>query len=381
MTFISPPELVVNLNNIITNYKIYERILSPTASSAVVKANAYGVGVSQVARTLYTQANCKQFFVATLSEGIELRNYLGNNAAIYVFSGVFQNEVKEFDNFNLIPVLNDWYQLEIWMSYAKQLSKKLPAVIHFDTGMNRLGFNMNDATKLSENDFSSIDLRYVMSHLASADERESAQNRFQLRQFQQIANKFPSTLKSFVNSAGSTLGKEYYYDLARIGKGLYGPSKVLGLDHPDLQIAVSLNAPILQIRNVDEFGQVGYNATYKVKKDSTLATIGIGYADGYLRSFSNRGRVYYKGYFLPVVGRVSMDYMVVDISQVPENLIHIGDMVEILGKNITYEMIFYTSSTSTYELFTRLSGRIEKKYFLNNQEVINNNAKLVTKFG
>lgn len=358
----SLPKLVVDLNAIKHNYNTCKNIARKAEVAAVIKANAYGLGQSEIGKMLESDAGCKTFFVAHTIEGIEARKDLSNSSDIYVFHGVAYREENLFEQYNLIPVINDFYQLEIWQNYAKAKAKKLKCAIHFDTGMNRLGFACKDVQKLLASiDINLVEVCLVLSHLSYAENKNSELNIIQLHQSKEIIKYFKNIPFSLANSPSISLGSEYYFDMIRVGRALYGPNKYAAL--PDtLKPAVSIYAPIIQIREIYEDSPVGYAATYIAKKGSRLATLAIGYADGYMRLFGNISKVYYEGFYLPVVGKVSMDLMTIDVTGVPDEFLKIGKFVEVVGKNIDFHDILVQSGTSSSELFSRLGGRIIREY-------------------
>lgn len=351
------PKLIIDLSAIKHNYK-YVQDTSKVAVAPVVKANAYGLGVSHISKTL-EQEGAKSFFVANIEEGIELRTILSDKSDIYVFHGVFEGEEREFAQYNLIPVLNDFYQLDLWNNFADTQNKKLKTAIHFDTGMNRLGFDLNHLNTIIEKSMN-LDTCLILSHLSFAENPNTELNLIQLQKFQKVAKQFKCRL-SLANSPSVSLGNDYYFDMIRVGRALYGPNKYAALSD-SLKNAVSLYAPIIQIREIYEDSPIGYAASYIAKKGSKIATLAIGYADGYMRLFGNLSKVYYEGYYLPVVGKISMDLVTVDVTEVPDNYLKIGRFVELIGKNVDFHDILVQSGTSSSELFSRLGNRLKREY-------------------
>ncbi|MBN8828441.1 MAG: alanine racemase [Sphingobacteriia bacterium] len=356
----SIPKLIVNLNAVLNNFKYLGNLINPSELCAVVKANSYGIGMNEVSKTLYEFGKCRKFFVANIEEGIQLRKILPE-AIIYVFHGMFSNEEEDFLKNNLIPILNDFYQLEIWQNFAKSKNLQLKACLHFDTGMNRLGFNSIDVEKVKAKLDDSLKIDYVLSHLAWGENKNSDLNKFQLEKFNTISKYFPEAKKSLTNSPGIFLGKEYYFDMIRIGRGLYGQNQYASLP-TQLENVVSIYAPIIQVRNIYEDSPVGYSATHIMKKGSKLAVLAIGYAEGYMRLFGNMGWVNFEGFKLPVVGKISMDLITVDVTEVPDEYLQIGKFVEIIGKNIDFHNVLVQAGTSSSELFSRLGQRLIREY-------------------
>lgn len=349
--------LEVDLGAIQHNYKLLRSLAGHALCSSVVKANAYGLGVAKVAPALYAAA-CRDFFVATADEALELVKILPPEAKIYVFHGVKKGEEDEFAENNIIPVINDFYQLEEWGHKAKVEGLKLPAILHFDTGMNRLGFNWTDAKKVSLKDaLRFLDVKYVMSHLSSAENQEDEQNTLQLKRMNEVRKHFPKALVSLSNSWGTLGAKCYHFDMVRPGCALYG---VRGNSTAGLKHVATAKAKILQIREVTEDGFVGYGATKEVKAGAKLAVVPLGYADGYLRSLSNKGYAFLREREFPLVGRVSMDLTIFDVTSATK--IKVGDELELIGNNYTVDDIAKNAGTIGYEVLTNLGSRYKRVY-------------------
>jgi alanine racemase len=353
--------LTIDLNAIAHNYNVLAKKSDKAECAAVVKANAYGLGVAKVAAKLQAQG-CKSFFVATLDEGIELRKILGDEVKIFVFHGVQKSQEKEFEKNFLIPVLNDFYQVEIWNNYGRKQSTQLPAILHFDTGMNRLGINYHEAEKLEDYDTDNIRIDYIMSHLASISTPQDELNKLQLQRINKLRKLFPQAQVSFANSGGILTAKCYHFGLARAGSALYG---IKGCQKVDLQNVITLKSKIIQIREIAESGTVGYNGTAKVKKSMRIAVVPAGYADGFLRSLSNNSFAVFNGQKLPLLGKISMDMMIFDITSLFSGKaaqIKIGDELELVGKNYTVDKIAKNAGTIGYEILTSLGARYKREY-------------------
>ncbi|MBN9542847.1 MAG: alanine racemase [Alphaproteobacteria bacterium] len=358
----SLPKLVVDLNAIKHNYDVCKETIDGKEVAAVIKANAYGLGQARISKMLEEEAGCSNFFVAFIIEGMEARQTLSDSSNIFVFHGIMEGEEEIAYQNNLIPVLNDFYQLDIWQNYAKKIGQKLRCAIHFDSGMNRLGFDINSAKKLRDNiDSHLLDVTLVLSHLSYAENKNSELNLQQIEKFKQAAKYFKGAKLSLANSPSMSLGNEYYFDMIRVGRALYGPNKYAALPE-SLKPAVSIYAPIIQIRKIEEDSPVGYAASHIAKKGSKIATLAIGYADGYMRLFGNISKVYYEGYHLPVIGKISMDLVTIDVTNVPDEFLALGNFVELIGKNIDFHDILVQSGTSSSELFARLGGRMIREY-------------------
>lgn len=356
---ISDSTLEVNLEAILHNYRLLASQAPNSACGAVVKANAYGLGVQKVAPSLFS-AGCRDFFVATLAEGIELSGILSPDVNIYVFHGIKKGEESYFYDNGLTPVINDIYQLDAWIKCAQDVAHKLPAILHFDSGMNRLGINYELAEKIANYDnLKMLDVKYIMSHLVNAENPEDSINKVQLQRLWEVKKHFPHCKISLANSKGIEVGENFHFDLLRPGCGLYG---VKGESNIALKNVINLKTKILQIREVSEDGFVGYGATTKVNKGERLAVVPIGYADGYLRSLSNNSYAVFSGHKLPLLGRVSMDLTIFDISNIPAGQIKQGDYLEILGDNYTVDEAAKNSGTIGYEILTSLGNRYNRVY-------------------
>ncbi len=340
-------KLSISLSAIEDNFKRLQQQLGGAECAATVKADAYGLGLEPVAITL-ANIGCKTFFVAHLDEGIELRKILPS-AEIFVFHGVQKGEADEFLANNLLPVLNNPSQLENWPHEA-------PAAAHIDTGMTRLGFSLQEAAALKGQN-----LVMIMTHLACADIAKNPSNYAQLRYFDDVAKQFPTTRRSVANSHGIYLGKEFHANIARPGLALYGGNPNPSKKNP-MQNVVRLTAPILQINYILEDSSIGYGATYTAKAGDVTATVAIGYADGLMRAISNKGKCYIQNYELPIVGRVSMDLITIDITNLPEIFQKVGQDVEILGNHYTISDAAKAANTVEYEILTNLGNRFERIY-------------------
>lgn len=351
--------LTIDLGAIAANYRAMRERVAPRADcAAVVKADAYGLGAVRVAPAL-ARAGCRIFFVAQLGEAVALRSAVAD-ADIYVLNGLLHGEEKEYRRLRLIPVLNDLGQIALWQK-ARNGDQKLPAAIHFDTGMSRLGLSPHEADTLAAEPqrLDGIDLRYVISHLACADETNHPLNREQLRRFAAIRARFPHSKGSFANSSGVCLGSDYHFDLVRPGCALYGINPTPEWPNP-MRTVVRLDVPILQIREIDRPASVGYGATHHVTGKTRVATVAVGYADGWLRAFSNRGTAIAAGVRVPFIGRVSMDLVTLDVTSVPA--LHVGDMVALMDEQLDVDTVATTAGTIGYEILTGLGARYHRHY-------------------
>ncbi len=354
------PVLTIHLSKIIQNYRTLKTQFSGIETGAVVKANAYGLGAVKVAQALSAEG-VNWFFVATLEEGIELRN-AGIKHRIAVFHGPFSGQETAFIEHSLVPVINHIPQLERWMLITAH-HPSADYMLHIDTGMCRLGLSDSDVAWLIAHG-SKLLMRkplYVLSHLACANDAQHEKNQEQLARFRAATAHFPEVKTSLCNSSGIYLPNTFHGDMARPGSALYGINPTPDLPNP-MQHVADLSAPILMIRTLDKAETVGYGGTFSAPADSRIAIVQIGYADGLLRILSNKGRVFIGEFACPIVGRVSMDMIAVNVSHLPESSLNTGIMVDILCAHQPVDALADAASTIGYEVFTRLGGRTQKQY-------------------
>lgn len=322
------------------------------AVAGVVKADGYGLGAGPVARAL-AGAGCRHFFVAQFQEGVALRAALGPGPMVAVLSGFPPGADPSG---SLTPVLNHPGDIAAWAAAGPP-----PAgtILHLDTGMERLGLSPAERAGLAPDATDGLALRFVMTHLACADEPEHPLNALQPARFAEAAAAFPGIPRSFANSAGVFHGAAMQSDLARPGCALYGINPTPGRDNPMRQV-LRLLVPVLQVRQVPAGTPVGYGATWVAKRDSRIATIAAGYADGYLRALSSRGIGIVAGRPVPLVGRVSMDLITLDVTDAPD--LCPGDRVEMLGRDQTPDAVAALAGTIGYEVLTGLGARYRRQY-------------------
>ncbi|MEQ8507051.1 MAG: alanine racemase [Rhodospirillales bacterium] len=353
--------LSIDLDALQTNYRLIANTLTGGAvAAAVVKADAYGTGIGPAAGALWS-AGARDFFVAHPGEGVELRGHLPE-AKIHVLNGAHAGAEGAFLEHRLIPALNCLGDVERWRVYCSHIERPLPAVLHVDTGMCRLGLDKGEYARVINDPalLDDINIETVMSHLASADEN-SPQNADQLARFQDIRRNLTVGRASFANSSGVFLGPEFHFDLARPGVALYGANPTPFAPNPMAQV-VSLQAKILQVRDVDSPETVGYGATHRIAGPSRIATLPVGYADGYLRSLSSRAKAFIGDYETPIVGRVSMDLITIDVTAVPEPLCRPGMPVDLIGPRHTVDDLAAEAGTIGYEILTSLGRRYHRIY-------------------
>lgn len=354
----APAILTINLSAIRANYRLLAERARPAKCAAVVKADAYGLGIGPVAKAL-VEEGCNTFFVAFLDEGIELRAK-APSSEIFVFSGPFPGEEDAYTANKLVPVLNSLSQARLWAATATK-SGTVMAGLHIDTGMSRLGLPRDEIETLLQDStlLKRIEFKAVMSHLACSDTPEHRKNAEQLRIFSDVTSKFPGIPASLAASSGIFLSPDFHFEMVRPGAGIFGvaPNKT---ERNVLQQVVNLQAQILQVRDVDSPDTVGYGAAHYVSGPMRIATIGVGYADGYMRSLGGMGMAWAGKTPLPVVGRISMDLITLDISQAPQ--LDAGDTVELIGPNRTVDMVAEEAGTIGYEILTSLGRRYRRRY-------------------
>jgi alanine racemase len=357
--------LTIDLDAIIANWRKLEKTAVPAECGAVVKANAYGCGAEQVAKAL-ASAGCKTFFVATIEEARVVRAALPN-VALYALDGFFQNTGDAYAAIDCRPVIGDLNELAEWDVFCRRSGWNGGAAIHIDTGMNRLGLTITEAQgiipRINAGDHG---ITLVMSHLASAELINNPSNAKQLTTFREIASLFSGVPASLSNSSGIYLGPQFQFDLVRPGAALYGINPTPEADNP-MKPVVDLKARIVQIRKIERGETVGYGGTWTARRPTRLAIVSAGYADGYFRAASandgTRGaEVVVAGKRCPIAGRVSMDLMAVDITDVPANAARRGHMVTLIGEGITVDELAHHFGTIGYEVLTNLGRRYARLY-------------------
>jgi alanine racemase len=353
--------LTVDLGAVRHNYRTLRAKLGTAELSAVVKADAYGLGIVGVAPALLSEG-CTTFFVATASEAFALRALLPD-VDIHVFEGVQPGEERDFAQYRIVPVLNSLQQIETWQAYALAHRRPLSADLHLDTGMSRLGLDAAEQKRLlaRPDRLKGIDLDTIISHLAVAEDRDNPLNRQQLAAFAEVANGLPRRRRSLANSSGIYLGSEYHFEMARAGVALYGANPLLGHPSPVTQV-IKLQGRILQVRSVDTSRSVGYGATHRVSRPSKIATVALGYADGYPLSMSNLGIAFLDSHEIPVVGRVSMDLTTVDVTDLPDALAVPGRLVDFIGPHNPLDAVAERARTIPYAILTGLGRRVHRVY-------------------
>ena len=363
--------LTIDLDAIVANWRKLEKTAVPAECAGVVKANGYGCGAEQVAKAL-ASAGCKTFFVATLEEARLVRAALPA-ATLYALDGFFQNSGDAYAAIDCKPVIGDLNELAEWDVFCRRSGWNGGAAIHIDTGMNRLGLTVTEAQgiipRINAGDHG---ITLVMSHLVSAEQLNNPVNARQLTAFREIASLFTGVPASLANSSGVFLGAQFQFDLMRPGAALYGVNPTPEADNP-MQPVVDLKARIVQIRNIERGETVGYGGTWTARRPTRLAIVAAGYADGYFRAASandgTRGaEVVVAGKRCPIAGRISMDLIAIDVTDLDKNAVRRGHMVTLIGEGITVDEIAHHFGTIGYEVLTSLGRRFARVYKGGNPE-------------
>jgi alanine racemase len=357
--------LTIDLAAIEANWKKLAGMTIPVECAAVVKGDAYGCGLDPVTRKL-AKAGCRTFFVADVAEGRRVRA-IAPDATIYVLNGLMPGSAQTFANDNLRPVINSTTELAEWDAFVATKKWNGGAALHVDTGMNRLGISIDEAIAIatriqSENHGFSL----LMSHLACAETPDHPLNDKQVRLFREIRIMYRGVASSLANSAGIFLGGTLYCDLVRPGVALYGANPVPGKPNP-MRPVVELKGRIIQVRSVAKGDAVGYGATFSATRPSRIAVIAVGYADGFLRSAAAgkgkpAGEVVVAGKRCPVAGRVSMDLIAVDVTDLPEGSARRGDFATLIGEGMSVDDLAAGMGTVGYEVLTNLGRRYHRIY-------------------
>jgi alanine racemase len=355
----APAVLTIDLPAIVANWRSLRTKHSSGATGAVVKADGYGLGARPVAAAL-AAAGCRHFFVATPDEALALRDTIPD-VPLVVLGGLFAGAEQDFAAHRIIPALGSLAEIDSWARLARRLDRPLPALLHFDTGMSRLGLDKRECAILAEDHdrLAGVNVRFVMSHLVSAENPADPLNAIQRDRFNTGRARLPATPASLVNSAGIFLGETFGFDLARPGSALYGINPTPGRPNP-MQPVVRLTARVLSVRDIPAGATVGYSASWTAPRASRIATVGVGYADGWHRSHSNAGAAYFDGHPVPLVGRVSMDLTTFDVTDQPA--VQPGTRLEFLGPHRLVDDAAHDAGTIGYEVLTALGRRFHRVY-------------------
>ncbi len=361
--------LHIDLDALAANWRTLRDNAGGAETAAVVKANAYGIGIEQAVPTL-GRAGCRTFFVAHVSEAIRARA-VAPDATIYVLNGLFTGTCPTYAEFDLRPVLGSFEEIEEWAGFCRAQSQKLKAAIHVDTGMNRLGLTVPQGLMLKDlASLKDFETALLMSHFVSAEESDNPLNRQQIEAFRAVRATLPGIPSSLANSSGIFLRDRPHFDLARPGYALYGGNPTPDRDNP-MRAVIGLEGRIVQLRWVEADHSVGYNGRWLALSKRRIATISVGYADGYPRSASARGKsgdellagmALVAGRPCPFAGNVSMDLITVDVTDVPEAEVQRGDTVTLIGGDLTVDEVGRRAGTIGYEILTNLGARYARTY-------------------
>lgn len=367
----APARLTVDLSAIVSNWRTMRALSGAARTGAVVKADGYGLGIEDVGEALY-EAGAADFFVAVPEEGATLRRF-APDARIFVLSGMWPGTEAVFFENGLVPVLASEEQLAFFFAAIADYGD-YPCALQVDTGFNRLGLSHDEALRLAADDArpASFSPVLVLSHLACGDDAASPMNREQLARFRDVANAFEGVEASLSASAGILLGEDYHFDLNRPGIALYGGDSAPGASKK-LKPAATAEARIIQTRFAKKGENVSYGATQQLVRDSRLAIVSAGYADGYLRAKSGTGvplrdavpaggMGFIAGHRVPILGRITMDMTIFDITDLRESAVRAGDYVELFGPNIALDDAAAAAGTIGYELLTSLGLRYNRRY-------------------
>ncbi|MFN7662446.1 MAG: alanine racemase [Alphaproteobacteria bacterium] len=350
-------ELHIDLNKIATNFQKLQKI-SGKETSAVIKADAYGVGAVPVAKSLFN-AGCRKFYVATIDEALKIRDVLPFDAQIYIFNCFIESHLPLIFEKKLIPVFTTVDQIQLYKKHGGQ-----SYILHFDTGMKRLSLPADSVLDVL-NIIPASSVEWVMSHLASADDFTGPQNKQQLELFKSIIKHFPRSKYSLIASKGINLPADYHFDQVRPGIYLYGvtPSPETAISKT-LDLALSMRAQILETKMIQSGESVGYNATYVAPSPRRIATIAVGYADGIPIGYSNKNHFWIRNHPVPIIGRVSMDLTIIDITGIPESMVQVGEWVDLIQDPMSFYEMSKAAGSSPHEMLTRLGQRCKRVYKL-----------------
>lgn len=358
--------LTIDLVALKDNWRRLNTLAGKAECGAAVKGNAYGLGIEAVAKALW-EAGCRSFFVARPKEGEELRGLLPQ-ATIYILDGLFAGQAEFYAKLNLCPALITIEEAREWAAFGRVYGRKLPCAIHVDTGINRLGFSMPEFDSLLSDGFTmgGLNVTLLMSHLACADDPSHPLNQRQRAAFDAVRARLPGVAASLANSSGVFLGDGFTHDLVRPGIALYGGNPTQNAANPMLPVAI-LEGAVMQLREVSAGDTVGYGATWTATRPTRIAILGAGYKDGVPRALSSRqpqgpAQVFISGRRSPVIGRISMDMMAIDITDLPAGSVRRGTRAEILGRHIGIDEAASWAGTISYELLTRLGSRYARLY-------------------
>ena len=353
--------LTIDLGKLAANWRLLAKRCAPAPCAAVIKADAYGLGLDRIARAL-VRAGAKTLFVAHLSEGVRARA-VAKDVQIFVLNGLTPDTEHLYPAYDLIPVLGSLPELERWGAFCLAQNSDMPAALHFDTGMNRHGFSLSEIATVKAT-AKYMNIKLILSHFTQAEQPEAPQNTRQIADFAKVRAAFQDVPASLANSSGIFLNEQPFYNMARSGYALYGGNPTPYAQNP-MQSVVTLEVYIQQVRYIEAGAQVGYGSLWTAKRVSRLGLLSLGYADGLPRSAKNTdqeaGTVFYiDGIPCPVVGAISMDMTVIDITDSPKATV--GSCVEIIGQHQGLDQLGAAAGTIGYEILTRLGRRFNRTY-------------------
>jgi len=365
-----PPEapslLTIDLAALRKNYRKIKSLAKDAACGVVVKADAYGIGAHRAVEALSAEG-CDTYFIATLDEARLVRQ-VAPEATLYALDSLLPGTADLFAEIDLRPILGSVAEVEDWAALARARGQRLPAAFHIDTGMNRLGLRAGDLDEIIQppSPLEDFDISLVMSHLACADDPDNPRNETQRQTFDALRAKLPPVPASLANSGGVFLGPAYHYDMVRPGIALYG-GRAAKLGGQTMEPVVRLEGRILQVKQAEAGETVGYGATRMLKRATRIAIIAAGYADGYVRALGSSdardgGPVYFGDHEAPILGRVSMDLIAVDVTGLPQELTARGALVELLGDHVGIDDLADIAGTIGYEILTGLGQRHHRVY-------------------
>jgi alanine racemase len=346
---------LIDLGAVAANFRAL-RVRHGAPIAGVVKADAYGLSAAHIAPVLVREG-AEMLFTAGFDEAAALADDIPRA----VLDGLTPGAERAFLDANLLPVLNDLSQVQRWASLAREVGRQLPCLLHLDTGMARLGLDATETARLIEDPsaLAALDVRFVMTHLACADDPAEPLNRWQLDRFNASTARLPSMPRSIANSSGLFLGAAFHSDLARPGAATYGINPTPGQENP-MRPVVTLCARILQVRSIGPGDSVGYGASFVARRATRIATAAIGYADGFPRALSARAMAALDGTEFPLVGRVSMDLTTFDVTDLPEAAVRPGGWVTLMDASNDADAVGSRASTIGYEILTGLSRRAHR---------------------
>lgn len=349
--------LRVDLAAIQANYRHMQSLAEPrVVHAAVVKSDAYGLGLVPLAKALI-DAGCSFFFVGNLEEGVRLRSAC-RNVSIAVFRGDLRKYAAVYERHGLLPVVNGLDEMRL----IRQSFGLLPFILNVDTGLTRLGLSPLQVTSLYlDGAFDHLPLTGVMSHLACGAQLGEPINELQRRRFESLYLLLRPCWGSLVASSGVWLGHRYHFDLTRLGSALYGLNDPRIRPNP-LQPVLRLSAPIVDVRTLCQGEAVGYGATFRAQRCSQIAIVGMGYMHGLPRACGNRMAAHIGPFSTPVIGRVSMEYLTIDVTGIPEGLCHPGAWVDLLDERFTVDDMADVSGVAAQEILLRLGAACLREY-------------------